>query len=92
MQAHPWAALAWGVLSVIPKTIGAQMNRDQKVQQLWSMTAGMLSFLNEAESAIEQCQVRIVSKMMQQMYKCALFIREYCGKGFISQFDFVSAS
>ncbi|KAH7920290.1 hypothetical protein BV22DRAFT_1074193 [Leucogyrophana mollusca] len=81
-EVHPWAALAWSVLSVIPKTIGAQMNRDQKVQQLWSTMADMLSFLNDAEPVIEQCQVRIVSKMMQQLYECALFVREYCGKGF----------
>ncbi|KAH7919375.1 YVTN repeat-like/Quino protein amine dehydrogenase [Leucogyrophana mollusca] len=81
-EVHPWAALAWSVLSVIPKAIGAQMDRDQKVQQLWSTAADMLSFLKDAESVIEGCQVPIVSKMMQQIYECALFVREYCGKGF----------
>ncbi|KAH7929810.1 YVTN repeat-like/Quino protein amine dehydrogenase [Leucogyrophana mollusca] len=81
-EVHPWAALAWSVLSVVPKTIGAQMDRDQKVQQLWSTTADMLSFLHDAEPVIEECQVRIVSEMMQQIYECALFVREYCGKGF----------
>ncbi|KAH7920285.1 hypothetical protein BV22DRAFT_813037 [Leucogyrophana mollusca] len=81
-EVHPWAALAWSVLSVIPKTIGAQMDRDQKVQQLWSTTADMLSFLQDAEPVIEQCQVHIVSEMMKQIYDCALFVREYCGKGF----------
>ncbi|KAH7919326.1 hypothetical protein BV22DRAFT_1075393 [Leucogyrophana mollusca] len=81
-EVHPWAALAWSVLSVIPKTIGAQMDRDQKVQRLWSTTADMLSFLHDAQPVIEECQVRIVSEMMQQIYECALFVREYCGKGF----------
>ncbi|KAH7919378.1 hypothetical protein BV22DRAFT_864233 [Leucogyrophana mollusca] len=93
-EVHPWAALAWSVLSVIPKTIGAQMDREQKVQQLWSTTADMLSFLRDAEPVIEQCQVRIVSEMMQQIYECALFVREYCGKGFAKRAlrDSISAS
>ncbi|KAH7918773.1 hypothetical protein BV22DRAFT_898290 [Leucogyrophana mollusca] len=93
-EVHPWAALAWSVLSVIPKTIGAQMDRDRKVQQLWSTTADMLSFLQDAEPVVEQCQVRIVSEMMKQIYDCALFVREYCGKGFAKRAlrDSISAS
>ncbi|KAH7918285.1 WD40 repeat-like protein [Leucogyrophana mollusca] len=81
-EVHPWAALAWSVVSVIPKTIGAQMDRDQKVQQLWSTMADMLSFLEDAKAVTEECQVPIVSEMMKQIYDCALFVREYCGKGF----------
>ncbi|KAH7918358.1 hypothetical protein BV22DRAFT_910180 [Leucogyrophana mollusca] len=59
-------------------TEGAQMDRGRKVHQLWSTTAAMLSFLNDTEPVIEQCQFRVVSEMMQQIYKCALFVREYC--------------
>ncbi|KAH7918511.1 hypothetical protein BV22DRAFT_1100410 [Leucogyrophana mollusca] len=81
-EVHPWAALAWSVLSVIPKTMSAQMNRDQKVQQLWSTAADMLSLLGDAKPVIEECQAPIVSDMMKQIYECALFVREYCGKGF----------
>ncbi|KAH7923603.1 hypothetical protein BV22DRAFT_1130549 [Leucogyrophana mollusca] len=62
VQVYPWAALAWSALSVIPKTICAQMNHDQKVQQL-GMNAGFegvaertlkYSISTAADSAIEQ--------------------------------------
>ncbi|KAH7919610.1 hypothetical protein BV22DRAFT_1133702 [Leucogyrophana mollusca] len=71
------------VLGVIPKTIGTQMNLDQEVQRLWSTMADMLSFLEDAESVIEQCQVLVVSKMMQEMYECALFARNTAEMGLL---------
>jgi len=108
-QIHPWASLAWSILSVIPRvclwllidslgdsiavllvdttsqTLIAQMHRDQRVQDLWATAADMLAFLKDAKLVIDTILAPIVSYMMKQIYHCAIFIREYGGKGFFSQ-------
>jgi len=36
--------------------------------------------------ALDELSGSIVSDMMKQIYDCAMFVREYGGKGFLSQF------
>ena len=46
----------------------------------------MLAFLEDAKPVIDEILASIVSDMMKQIYHCAIFIREYGGGGFSSQF------
>ncbi|KIM74793.1 hypothetical protein PILCRDRAFT_693732 [Piloderma croceum F 1598] len=84
-QIHPWANLAWSILSVIPKTLIAQVSRDSKVQCLWETAADMLAFLKDAKPVLDDILASIVSDMMKQIYHCAIFVREYGGEGFFKR-------
>ncbi|KIM73665.1 hypothetical protein PILCRDRAFT_828960 [Piloderma croceum F 1598] len=84
-EIHPWASLAWSILSVIPRTLVDQVHRDRKVQDLWTTAADMLAFLKDAKLVFDTILAPIVSDMMKQIYHCALFIREYGGKGFFKR-------
>ena len=55
------------------------------MQNLWATAADVLAFLKDAKLVIDMILAPIVSDMMKQIYHCALFIREYGGKGFFSQ-------
>jgi hypothetical protein len=73
----------------------AQQGRDDKIRQLWFTAAMMLDFAHDAKPLAETLNdnnrtvVSIVSKMMMQIYDCAVFLREYGGKGFLSGFSSV---
>jgi hypothetical protein len=64
------------------------MDRDQKLQCLWATAADMLDVLKDDSDgrALDELSGSIVSDMMKQIYDCAMFVREYGGKGFLSQF------
>ncbi|EGN96881.1 hypothetical protein SERLA73DRAFT_75730 [Serpula lacrymans var. lacrymans S7.3] len=85
-EIHPYAKAAWSILGLIPKAgsihLDAQLNRDQKIQGLWSTASDMLDFLDAAEPVIDEIQRPIVSNMLKQIHDCALFIQEYAGSGF----------
>ena len=55
------------------------------MQDLWATVADMLVFLKDAKLVIDMILAPIVSDIMKQIYHCAIFIREYGGKGFFSQ-------
>ncbi|KAF9467973.1 hypothetical protein BDZ94DRAFT_921432 [Collybia nuda] len=84
-KVNPWANLAWGILSAIPKSLIAQLDRDQRMQQLWAAAADMLDFLKDSGAVLELIPVPLVDDMMKQIYDCSLFVREYAGRGFIKR-------
>ncbi|EGN96851.1 hypothetical protein SERLA73DRAFT_185049 [Serpula lacrymans var. lacrymans S7.3] len=84
-EIHPYAKAAWSILSLIPKSLVAQLNRDQKIQDLWSTASDMFDFLDAAEPVIDEIQRPTVSNMLKQIHDCALFVQEYAGNGFCSQ-------
>lgn len=75
----------------------AQEARDAQIRQLWSTAADMLSFLKDVHSLIDappdtkDTLFPIVSAMMAQIYDCAVFLREYGGKGYIRKFTMSTA-
>ncbi|KAJ7735106.1 hypothetical protein DFH07DRAFT_928190 [Mycena maculata] len=85
-ELSPYAKVAWNVLVSIPQTLIAQLDRDAQVRTLWLAAAEMLDFLKEADSITEEDTVKgIVKNMVQQIYECSLFIREYGGKGYLGR-------
>ncbi|KAJ7636964.1 hypothetical protein FB45DRAFT_789127, partial [Roridomyces roridus] len=82
----PYAKIAWSVLSSIPQVLIAQLDRDAQIRTLWSAAAEMLDFLKDANSVVEdQIVATVVKLMVQQIYECALFVREYGGKGYLGR-------
>ena len=54
------------------------------MQELLATAADMLSFLKDASTVIDEILVPI-KEMMNEIYRCGLFIREYGGDGFLSK-------
>ncbi|THH17319.1 hypothetical protein EW146_g3463 [Bondarzewia mesenterica] len=94
---HPYAKMAWAVLSVIPKAIMNQKERDQRI-------TGLLMTLNEVFDVMNQAKTlgkieshkQILARMSQQTVECGYFIRSYAkdekfwkrtGKNIISSAD-----
>ena len=55
------------------------------MQELLATAADMLSFLKDASTVIDEILVPIVKEMMNEIYRCGLFIRVYGGDGFLSK-------
>lgn len=68
------------------KALIVQLDRDQRMQQLWAAAADMLDFLKDSGVVLDSVPISIVEAMMKQIYDCALFVREYTGRGFLSVF------
>ncbi|KAJ7255287.1 hypothetical protein C8J57DRAFT_1721846 [Mycena rebaudengoi] len=85
-ELHPYAKVAWTVLASIPQALVAQLDRDAEVRALWVAAADMLDFLKEADPVLDDPAVaQVVKAMMQQIYECALFIREFGRKGYLGR-------
>ncbi|KIM87374.1 hypothetical protein PILCRDRAFT_814882 [Piloderma croceum F 1598] len=77
-QVHPYANMAWSILSAINKTILAQVDRDNFLIRLVEIMDDAYSFVKEAEptKTIESHRA-IIELMAQQTTECAYFIRDY---------------
>ncbi|KIM78135.1 hypothetical protein PILCRDRAFT_824851 [Piloderma croceum F 1598] len=77
-QVHPYAKLAWDVLTIAHKAFKALQDRDDRIKTLLSTAIDMLGFLDEIKPLPK---IRIlqdtVSAMMKQIYECAVFVHTY---------------
>jgi len=77
-EVHPYAKMAWDILSAIHKTILAQVDRDICIVHLVEVMDDVYSFVKEAEPVKKiESHSRIVALMAQQTTECAYFIRDY---------------
>ncbi|KAI0036410.1 hypothetical protein K488DRAFT_41174 [Vararia minispora EC-137] len=83
-QIHPFALMAWSLLSAVPKTIDAQVQRDQNVNTLLDELNDAFEVVvgNRSNEDFEMhCQdptlVPIVASMLQQAGECCRFIQLY---------------
>ncbi|KAJ7353300.1 hypothetical protein DFH08DRAFT_856466 [Mycena albidolilacea] len=81
---HPYANLAWKVLMSMYKAVKQQQQTDEKIVELVRTMVTTYSFVEDIESlpkkikGLEDTCLAIV----KQTVECAIFIREYTGKGF----------
>jgi len=75
---HPYAKMAWSILSATHKMVLAQTDRDKKMDRLVGIMNGVFTFVHEAEilQRIESHR-QILALMTQQTIECAYFIRGY---------------
>ncbi|KAF8726639.1 hypothetical protein AX14_007619 [Amanita brunnescens Koide BX004] len=77
-EVHPYANMAWSILSAVPKTILAQVDRDNGVVRLASIMDDAFFFVKEAEPIKKiESQGRIIALIAQQTTECGYFIRDY---------------
>ncbi|KAI0261015.1 hypothetical protein BC834DRAFT_972973 [Gloeopeniophorella convolvens] len=80
-ELHPYAKMAWSVLSCIPKALLAQVERDGNVRELLSAIhdAFDLAHLVEPLKAIKpgSKQAQILTAMLQHVCDCGDFIKSY---------------
>ncbi|KZP26887.1 hypothetical protein FIBSPDRAFT_928332 [Athelia psychrophila] len=83
-KVHPYAKLAWDVLSAAHKIIVAQVAIDQSVADLASTMQGTYSFVDAIEAVPSKISLLedIIQRIFIQTVECAIFIREYSGHGF----------
>ncbi|KAJ7117517.1 hypothetical protein C8R44DRAFT_707884 [Mycena epipterygia] len=81
---HPYANVAWKVLTSVYQAVKQQQETDEKIVELVQTMETMFSFVEDTESlprkikGLEDTCLAIV----KQTVECAIFIREYTGKGF----------
>ncbi|KIM75554.1 hypothetical protein PILCRDRAFT_669545 [Piloderma croceum F 1598] len=75
---HPYANMAWNILSAVHKTILAQVDRDSCIVRLVEIMDDVYSFVKEAEPIKKiESHSQIIALMAQQTTECAYFIRDY---------------
>ncbi|KAJ7117554.1 hypothetical protein C8R44DRAFT_543221, partial [Mycena epipterygia] len=83
-QIHPYANVAWKVLTSVYEAVKQQQETDEKIIELIRTMATTYSFVEDIESLpgkmkeLENTCIDIV----KQTVECAIFIREYTGTGF----------
>ncbi|GJJ12624.1 hypothetical protein Clacol_006867 [Clathrus columnatus] len=78
-EVHPYVTLAWGVLSVIPKAITSQNNRDDSINALIGHMKEVYEYITDAKRlpTFSETQTKTLALLVQQTIECAYFVREY---------------
>ncbi|KAI0259286.1 hypothetical protein BC834DRAFT_962373, partial [Gloeopeniophorella convolvens] len=80
-EIHPYAKMAWSVLSFIPKTLLAQVERDENVKALLAAMHDAFDLAHDAnafESHIRQSTQReILMAMLKHVCACGEFVQTY---------------
>ncbi|KAF7363084.1 WD40 repeat-like protein [Mycena venus] len=80
---HPFAELAYNVLTSVYQAVKKQRKMDQAIIQLVQAMVDVYSFTKDVKLLSEIERIKdIVDAIVQETAKCALFIREYTGHGF----------
>ncbi|KDQ60030.1 hypothetical protein JAAARDRAFT_112336, partial [Jaapia argillacea MUCL 33604] len=84
-EVHPYAKLAWQVLTSGYKVLKAQADCDQQVKKLWQEVADALDFLKQVDP-VSKTQVfvtPVLLAMMKQVYECCLFLQKYGDQAYL---------
>ncbi|TDL20643.1 hypothetical protein BD410DRAFT_871159, partial [Rickenella mellea] len=74
---HPYAKMAWSVLSACHKTIVAQGDRDDRIQRLYKIMDDVYTNVIEAESSRIESHTQLIAVMSRQTIECGYFITSY---------------
>ncbi|KAJ7814008.1 hypothetical protein B0H14DRAFT_2458294, partial [Mycena olivaceomarginata] len=82
---HPFAQVAWTALHAVYKALQNQRETDRKIVQLVQTMAEVYTFAKDTDSlsAAKKHLEDTVTTIVQQTAKCAIFVREYTGHGFL---------
>ncbi|KAI9571696.1 hypothetical protein HD554DRAFT_1808801 [Boletus coccyginus] len=77
-QIHPYASLAWSVISAANQVLVSQKNRDERIIGLAGVMSDVFEFVHDAEplKAIER-HMKAITLLTQQVTECGYFITEY---------------
>ncbi|KAF7347058.1 WD40 repeat-like protein [Mycena venus] len=82
---HPYANLAWSVLTSVYKALEAKLEADQKIVGLAETMAEVYSFTDDVDFLKDKIKTleNVILKITIQTIECSFFIREYTGHGFL---------
>ncbi|KAJ6565679.1 hypothetical protein B0H10DRAFT_1081013 [Mycena sp. CBHHK59/15] len=81
---HPYANVAWKVLTSVYQAVKTQQETDDKLLKLVTTMVDVYSFVDDVEFLAQKIK-RLEDTVMatvKQTVECALFIQEYTGSGF----------
>ncbi|KAG2357448.1 hypothetical protein BDR07DRAFT_1612520 [Suillus spraguei] len=83
-QIHPFANLAWQIVSSLYTIAKDQLDRDKRIGDLTDMMEDVYTFVDDVKSFPSRLasQEETIKKIMFQTIECMLFIQEYSGHGF----------
>ncbi|KZP17876.1 hypothetical protein FIBSPDRAFT_864509 [Athelia psychrophila] len=81
---HPYVKLVWQTVSSVYKAIKDQLDRDKSVIELMETMEDTYTFVDELKAFPEKIELlkTIIRKILEETYECALFLKEYTGRGF----------
>ncbi|KAJ6555293.1 hypothetical protein B0H10DRAFT_1847963 [Mycena sp. CBHHK59/15] len=83
-QLHPYANVAWKVLTSVYQAVIKQQETDDKLLKLIQTMVEVYSFVEDTESVSQKIKrlEETVLAIVKQTAECAIFIQEYMGSGF----------
>ncbi|TFK48385.1 hypothetical protein OE88DRAFT_1684404 [Heliocybe sulcata] len=89
---HPFAAAAWGLLSLAWNVLQAERNRTKKVLDLWGSMVEAYKVAQEDDILQKVDEFKeLFSDLMKQTSECALFLSQYFSGGFFRRLTNVAA-
>ncbi|KZP27158.1 hypothetical protein FIBSPDRAFT_948802 [Athelia psychrophila] len=81
---HPYAKVAWDILSAVHKIIVAQVAIDQSVADLLKTIQDVYGFVDAIKGEPSKIKLLedIIERILNQTAECGRFIQEYLGHGF----------
>ncbi|KAF7970100.1 hypothetical protein HWV62_24970 [Athelia sp. TMB] len=74
---HPWASLAWNVLSIGLKLVKAQQDRDNKITALIQTMQSTYSAVVHSEVVKDERLHDVLERILRQTVDCGFFIQQY---------------
>ncbi|KAF8548063.1 hypothetical protein OG21DRAFT_1607113 [Imleria badia] len=77
-QIHPYASLAWSVISAATQVLVAQKNRDEGIARLAGAMSDVFAFVEDAEPLKRiKAHMKTITLLIQQVTECGYFITDY---------------
>ncbi|KZP25176.1 hypothetical protein FIBSPDRAFT_1041650 [Athelia psychrophila] len=80
-KVHPWAGLAWSVLSVGLKLVKAQQDRNEKITTLIETMQALYLIVAGADNLADERIQNVLERVLKQTVICAFFVQEYARRG-----------
>ncbi|KAJ7660651.1 hypothetical protein DFH06DRAFT_1325917 [Mycena polygramma] len=84
---HPYANMAWKVLTSVYQAVKAEQETQEKLKKLVDIMVSVYSFTEETDALpqkIKSLEDKVLA-IIKQTVECAVFIREYSGHGFTAR-------
>ncbi|ETW77103.1 hypothetical protein HETIRDRAFT_454495 [Heterobasidion irregulare TC 32-1] len=87
-EVHPYAKIAWGIVSIPQKIMNDQMDRDDRIQKLFVTMNSFYDIVSDLENRPETRLTLqdLPQRIAQQTIECFYFIRDYAKtEGFVKR-------
>ncbi|KAJ7653545.1 hypothetical protein DFH06DRAFT_1330263 [Mycena polygramma] len=84
---HPYANMAWKVLTSVYQAVKAEQEKQEKLRKLVDNMVSVYSFTEETDvlpQKIKSLEDKVLA-IVKQTVECAVFIQEYSGHGFTAR-------